>query len=432
MESFVAVFNGSDFPLNNLPFGACKFKSDVDRKTRLCVAIGEHVVDLGQLQAAGCFTGPILSQTDCFTKATLNGFMGLGKPAWQEARSTLTRLLSSGEGLLRDNVALREAAIVPQSEVEMQLPAAVGDYTDFYTSKHHAFNCGSMFRDPAAALAPNWLHLPVGYHGRCSSIVPSGRGVRRPWGQMLPLSASSPVEGPCQAVDFELEMACIMGSGNELGSPVSADEASSAIFGLLLLNDWSARDIQKWEMAPLGPFNGKNWATQVSPWIVTLDALEPFRCEAAAQDPPVLPYLQESSRHTWDVALSASITPAGAAVETTVTRTNLKHLYWTFQQMVAHHTAGGCNLNPGDLLGSGTVSGPEDTERGCLLELTWGGKQKVALAGGPDGGVMERVYLADGDEVVFRARCEGGAGGVPGIGFGECRGKLLPCGYSKR
>eukprot|EP00882_Tetradesmus_deserticola_P024431 GHRQ01026699.1.p1 GENE.GHRQ01026699.1~~GHRQ01026699.1.p1 ORF type:complete len:199 (+),score=84.11 GHRQ01026699.1:295-891(+) len=187
--------------------------------------------------------------------------MGLGRPAWQEARHTLTRLLSSAEGLLRDDAQLREAAIVPQSEVEMQLPAAIGDYTDFYTSKHHAFNCGSMFRDPSAALAPNWVHLPVGYHGRCSSIVPSGRGVRRPWGQMLPLSASTPVEGPCQAVDFELEMACVMGTGNELGSSITADDASSAIFGLVLLNDWSARDIQKWEMAPLGPFNGKNFVS---------------------------------------------------------------------------------------------------------------------------------------------------------------------------
>eukprot|EP00878_Enallax_costatus_P010337 GHUV01010790.1.p1 GENE.GHUV01010790.1~~GHUV01010790.1.p1 ORF type:complete len:304 (+),score=67.69 GHUV01010790.1:121-1032(+) len=258
MESFVPVPANSDFPLNNLPYGACKLRSDPAR-TRLCVAIGDHVVDLWKLQEAGCFSGPILSKTECFKQSTLNEFMSLGKPAWQEARQTLTRLLSSTEGELRDNSALRAAAVISQSDVVMELPAHIGDYTDFYTSKHHAFNCGSMFRDPSAALAPNWVHLPVGYHGRCSSIVISGTNVHRPWGQMMPLSASAPVEGPCQAVDFELEMACVMGSGNQLGSPIKVDDASSAIFGLVLLNDWSARDIQKWEMAPLGPFNGKNW-----------------------------------------------------------------------------------------------------------------------------------------------------------------------------
>eukprot|EP00879_Flechtneria_rotunda_P027620 GHRR01029595.1.p1 GENE.GHRR01029595.1~~GHRR01029595.1.p1 ORF type:complete len:326 (+),score=90.28 GHRR01029595.1:92-1069(+) len=325
MESFVLVSPHSDFPLHNLPFGACRPRSDPSR-TRLCVAIGDSVVDLGQLQEAGCFSGPVLSKTICFSQGSLNEFMSLGQPAWQEARETLTRLLSSAEGHLRDNAALREGAIIPQSEVTMVLPARIGDYTDFYTSKHHAFNCGSMFRDPSAALAPNWVHLPVGYHGRASSLVVSGHGVHRPWGQMLPLSAPSPVEGPCQAVDFELEVACIMGTGNELGSPIRPDDAASAIFGLVLLNDWSARDLQKWEMAPLGPFNGKNWATQVSPWIVTTAALEPFKCEANKQDPPVLPYLQETNRHTWDVALTAGITPAGSEVETTVTRSNLTHL----------------------------------------------------------------------------------------------------------
>eukprot|EP00775_Hariotina_reticulata_P010267 gene10267-10426_t len=428
MESFVHVPAGSDFPLNNLPYGAYRLRSQ-HSQPRLCVALGEHVVDLGRLQQAGCFTGPILSQQPVFQQGVLNDFMSLGRPAWREARQTLTRLLSSSEGRLRDDAALRQAAIIPQSEVVMELPARIGDYTDFYTSRHHAFNCGSMFRDPAAALAPNWVHLPVGYHGRASSIVPSGRAVHRPWGQMLPDGTSQPIQGPCQAVDFELETACVMGTGNELGTAIQADDASSAIFGLVLMNDWSARDIQKWEMTPLGPFNGKNWATQISPWIVSLEALEPFKCCATPQDPPVLPYLEETDRHTWDIQLSAGIIPAGTTHESNVTRSNLKHLYWTFQQMVAHHTAGGCNLHPGDLLGSGTVSGPEDHERGCLLEITWGGKNKLSLSASADGEQVQRVYLEDGDEVVFRGRCEGGADGVPGIGFGECRGKLLPCAF---
>ncbi|GBF94003.1 fumarylacetoacetase [Raphidocelis subcapitata] len=433
MEAFLEIDPASDFSIDNLPYGCYSTRGGggnggaaAPPRRALCVALGNSVVDLGALQRAGLFSGPVLSKhADCFQTDALNGFMALGQPAWREARATLRRLLSASEAALRDDAALRAEAIVPMSDVTLHLPFSVGDYTDFYASRYHAHNCGVMFRDASVALPRNWLHLPIGYHGRASSIVVSGTPVQRPRGQVLDAASDTPVMRPCAAVDFELEVACVMGTGNELGSSIPADGAAASIFGLALMNDWSARDVQQWEMLPLGPFNSKNWATQLSPWVVTLEALEPFRCDAPVQEPGVLPYLREADRHVYDINLTASILPEGGP-ETLVAESNYKHIYWTFPQMAAHHTFGGCNLRTGDVLGSGTCSGPGPNQRACLLERTWGGKDPVKL----EGGAGQRTYLRDGDSVVIRGWAGGGGGGGGAgrrrVGFGECRGKLLP------
>ncbi|KAG2431890.1 hypothetical protein HXX76_009383 [Chlamydomonas incerta] len=466
LESFVTVAPDSDFPLENLPWGAWEWHEPGASAPSLHVgvALGEHCVSATALQAAGHLQDLPGAPAGVFSHGRLNEFMGAGAPAWRAARQQLQRLLSAGEGAVRDSRELRQRALHPASAVRMLLPAAVGDYTDFYASRQHATNVGSMFRGPANALQPNWLHLPVGYHGRASSIVPSGVDVFRPRGQLLPAGAAAPVFGPSAQVDFELEVAAVIGPGNALGAPIPLAAAWEHVFGLVLLNDWSARDIQKWEYVPLGPFNGKNWATQISPWVVTLDALEPFRAALPPQDEPeVLPYLREEAAHrrSYDVDLAVDIVPAAGSPDTpglaaTVTRSNLKNLYWSFAQMVAHHTAGGCNLRPGDLLGSGTISGDTPGSRGCLLELTWAGRDELELraergagagvgetgtgagAGAPgkeaagDGGVVlgRRTYLEDGDTVTLRGWCGGGppaGGGARRIGFGRCEGKLLPC-----
>jgi len=360
--------------------------------------------------------------------------------------------------------------MVPQAAATMHLPAAVGDYTDFYASRHHAFNVGALFRGPGQELQPNWLHLPVGYHGRSSSLVVSGQGVVRPWGQLLPPGADTPVFTPCRALDFELEMGALIGPGNELGCPVAAQDAWRHLFGLVLLNDWSARDVQKWEYVPLGPFLAKSWASQVSPWVVSFDALEPWQVEPPPLEVPVLPYLSDPGEqggsggcggthaagadgHTpcvrvaHDVRVAVDLLPAGAQRATRVCASNLRHMYWTWPQMVAHHTCGGCNLRPGDLLGSGTISGPTPDSRACLLEITRGGAQPLVLpaaggdaadtspagsgaaeagsgSSGSSGATLQRKYLEDGDEVIIRGWCEGKDG--LRIGFGECRGVVLP------
>ncbi|PNW70744.1 hypothetical protein CHLRE_17g732802v5 [Chlamydomonas reinhardtii] len=470
LESFIPVATDSDFPLENLPWGVWEWREPGSSapSIHVGVALGEHCVSATTLQAAGYLQDLPGAPSGVFSHGRLNEFMGSGQPAWRAARQQLQRLLASGEGAVRDDLELRQRAIHPASDVRMLLPAEVGDYTDFYASRQHATNVGVMFRGAANALQPNWLHLPVGYHGRSSSIVPSGVHVHRPRGQLLPAGAAAPVFGPSAQVDFELEVAAVMGPGNPLGCPIPLAEAWSHVFGLVLLNDWSARDIQKWEYVPLGPFNGKNWATQISPWVVTLDALEPFRTALPPQtEPEVLPYLREEApyRVTYDVDLAVDIVPAvphdsgsGSGRAATVTRSNLKNLYWSFAQMVAHHTAGGCSLRPGDLLGSGTISGDTPGSRGCLLELTWAGRDELELraerrqgeeleggaaAEGPRagaGGVGEeagggagaggellgrRRYLEDGDTVVLRGWCGGGGG--KRIGFGRCEGKLLPC-----
>ncbi|OMO64741.1 hypothetical protein COLO4_31878 [Corchorus olitorius] len=410
LKSFIEVHPDSHFPIQNLPYGA--FKLQPTASPRLGVAIGDYVLDLSEIAKAGLFNGPLLADSDCFLQPTLNKFLALGRPAWKEARATLQKLLSSTEPALRDNADLRQKSLVPMSEVELVIPMEIGDYTDFFTSMHHAKNCGTIFRGPENPIAPNWFHLPIAYHGRASSVVISGTDIIRPRGQGPPTGNSPPYFGPSMKLDFELEMAAIVGPGNDLGKTIDVNDAADHIFGLVLMNDWSARDIQAWEYVPLGPFLGKSFGTTVSPWIVTLDALEPFACDAPKQDPHPLPYLAEKISKNYDIALEAQIKPSGQKDSTVVTRTNLKNLYWTLTQQLAHHTINGCNLRPGDLLGTGTISGPEPDSLGCLLELTMNGKNPLSLNGG-----ITRRFLEDGDEVIFSGCCKGDGYNV---GFGTC------------
>ncbi|KAJ6747847.1 FUMARYLACETOACETASE [Salix koriyanagi] len=371
LKSFIEVSPDSHFPIQNLPFGI--FKPEPASPPRPGVAIGDYVLDLSTISVSGIFDGPFLSGTDCFLQPNLNKFLALGRPAWKEARAKLQNLLSADEATLRDNPSLREKSLVPMSKVEMLLPIAIGDYTDFFSSMHHARNCGIMFRGPENAINPNWFQLPIAYHGRSSSIVVSGTEIIRPRGQGHPSGNSPPYFGPSRKLDFELEMAAVVGPGNELGKPVDVNEAGDHIFGLVLMNDWSARDIQAWEYVPLGPFLGKSFGTTISPWIVTLDALEPFACNSPKQDPQPLPYLAEKISKNYDISLEVQIKPAGQEDSCVVTRSNFNHLYWTVTQQLAHHTINGCNLRPGDLLGTGTISGPEPESYGMLVraDMEW-------------------------------------------------------------
>ncbi|XP_054802449.1 fumarylacetoacetase [Prosopis cineraria] len=415
LQSFVEVHSDSHFPIQNLPYGV--FKPEPGSSPRPGVAIGDYVLDLSELSSAGLFDGPLLKNSDCFLQPNLNKFVSLGRPAWKEARATLQKLLSANEPALRDNAALRQKSLVPMNRVELLLPIAIGDYTDFFCSLHHTKNCGIIFRGPQNPVLENWYHLPVAYHGRASSVVISGTDIVRPRGQGHPIGGSTPYFGPSLKLDFELEMASVIGPGNELGKPVDINEAADHIFGLVLMNDWSARDIQGWEYIPLGPFLGKNFGTTISPWIVTLEALEPFATDAPKQDPPPLPYLAEKVSKNYDISLEVRIKPAEHEDLSLVTRSNLKHLYWTLTQQLAHHTVNGCNLRPGDLLGTGTISGPEPDSLGCLLELTWNGQKELSLNG------ATRKYLEDGDEVIFTGYCQGNGYKV---GFGTCFGKVAP------
>ncbi|PIA38239.1 hypothetical protein AQUCO_02800128v1 [Aquilegia coerulea] len=419
LKSFVEVDIDSHFPLENLPYGIFIIKSSEQQQQlpHPCVAIGEFVFDLSVISSVGLFNGPFLKDSDCFHQSSLNKFVGMGRPAWKEARTTIQKLLSVDEPTLRDNAILREKSLLPMSKVQMLLPTIIGDYTDFFSSMYHARNCGIMFRGPENAINPNWFHLPIAYHGRASSIVVSGTDIIRPRGQSHPAGNSPPYFGPSRKLDFELEMAAVVGPGNELGKPVDVNEAADHIFGLVLMNDWSARDIQAWEYVPLGPFLGKSFGTTISPWIVTLDALEPFSCDAPKQEPQPLPYLAEKNSKNYDISLEVRIKSAGQEQESVLTKSNFKHLYWTITQQVAHHTINGCNLRPGDLLGTGTISGPEPDSLGCLLELTWNGKNSLNLNGLP------RTFLEDGDEVVLTGVCKGDGYKV---GFGTCSGKILP------
>ncbi|GAA0164570.1 hypothetical protein LIER_39819 [Lithospermum erythrorhizon] len=398
LKSFIEVEAKSHFPIQNLPFGV--FKPEPSSEARPGVAIGDFVLDLLVVSKAGLFDGPILGNSDCFFQPNLNKFLELGRPAWKEARSSLQNLLSATEPKLRDNVNLRDKALVPMCKVQMALPVAIGDYTDFFCSMHHAKNCGLIFRGPATPINPNWFSLPIAYHGRASSIVVSGTDITRPKGQCHPTENSLPYFGPSRKLDFELEMAAVVGPGNELGKPISVDKAADHIFGLILMNDWSARDIQAWEYVPLGPFLGKSFGTTISPWIVTLDALEPFTCGAPMQDPPPLPYLAENEPKNYDISLEVLVKPSGEEESHTVTRSNFKHLYWTITQQLSHHTINGCNLRPGDILGTGTISGPEPDSLGCLLELTWNGTKSLCLGG------ATRKFLEDGDEVTLTGYCK--------------------------
>ncbi|KAH9300746.1 hypothetical protein KI387_012329, partial [Taxus chinensis] len=399
MKSFIPIDAESHFSLQNLPYGV--FRPSSGEVARPGVAIGDYVLDLSAICRAGIFNGPLLKGTDCFLQASLNSFMEMGRPAWKEARATIQKLLSVDEPTLRDNAELRRKALFRMSQVQMMLPAVIGDYTDFFSSKYHTQNCIAILYGPEAPIPPNWLNLPVAYHGRASSVVISGTDIVRPRGQMHPAGKPLPGFGPSAKLDFELEIAAIVGPGNELGQAVDVDDATDHVFGLVLMNDWSARDIQAWESLPLGPFLGKSFGTTISPWIITLEALEPFSCEAHVQDPPPLPYLAGKRSRSFDIPLEVAINPAEEDKAFVVCSSNFNHLYWTIEQQIAHHTINGCNLRSGDLLGSGTISGPKPENVGCLLELTCDGKKQLKV-----GNNLTRTFLEDGDEVILTACCQ--------------------------
>lgn len=413
LSSWVEVPQNSDFPIQNLPFGI--FKTEY-MDAGAGVAIGDYVLDLTYLYENGFLDGLGLP-AGVFNQKFLNDFMGLGKQVTRGVRERLSELLNADNEELRDNKAARELALIPMDEVEMLMPVSVPNYTDFYSSEQHAYNVGCMFRDPKNALMPNWKHIPVGYHGRASSIVVSGTDFHRPKGQTKADDAKMPSFGPCRLLDFELEMAFITCKENGLGERVSTEQAEDYIFGFVLLNDWSARDIQKWEYVPLGPFLAKSFASHVSPWIVTMDALEPFRVAGPDQDPEVLDYLKTEGDFHYNLDLEVGIQPAGSE-ETVVCNSNFKHMYWNVQQQVAHHTVNGCNLQVGDMYGSGTISGPTPSAYGSMLELAWRGTKPLTLNDG-----SERKFIMDGDTVIMRGHAE--KDGVR-IGFGEVKATVLP------
>jgi len=412
MKSWVpSADNHPDFPIENLPFGVYRRGPD----GRICVAIGDELLDLFSCHEAG-----LVAEWAC-TRETLNELMSRGRDNTARLRARITELLRDGSPE-RENV---DRHLIPRRDAEMLLPCTIGDYTDFYASIEHATNVGSMFR-PDNPLLPNYKYLPVGYHGRSSSVVVSGTPLRRPDGQTRDDASKPPVFGRSNRVDYELEVGVIIGRGNELGTSIPIHESEQHVFGLCLVNDWSARDIQAWEYQPLGPFLGKNFATSISPWIVTLDALEPFRLPRPSRpvgDPGPLPYLDYDEDRAFDITLEVLITSqrmrAENAAPMRLSRGNFRDMYWTVAQIVAHHTSNGCNLRAGDLLASGTVSGRDKDSRGSMLELTWRGTEPIRLPTGE-----ERRFLEDGDEVILRGGCE--REGLPRIGFGECRGIVLP------
>ena len=409
-SSFVDVAHDSDFPIQNLPYGVFRPRH---AEARIGVAIGDMILDVTAIEALGH-----LGTDGLFTGNTLNKFLAAGKPVWSKVRAKLQHLLDAETSSLRDDAATRARVFHKQSEVTMELPARIGDYTDFYSSFHHAHNVGTMLRGAENALMPNWKWLPVAYHGRASSIVVSGTDVKRPRGQLKPPDAEAPVFGASKAFDFELEAAFLIGPGNSLGEPIPVDRAEDHIFGFVLMNDWSARDIQTWEYQPLGPFLAKNFCTSISPWVVTMDALEPFRRPLPAQDPAPLDYLRRAEDFTLEIELLAKLKTSAAKDATVITNTNFQNLYWSVSQQLAHHTVNGCNLQPGDLLASGTISGPSEDSRGCMLELTWRGANPLQLPGGES-----RKWLEDGDEVTITGSCQGDGFR---IGFGEVTGRILP------
>ena len=409
-QSFIVVAENSDFPLQNLPYGVFQPQGE---HARVGVAIGTEVLDLAALEAAGLL--PTGAQ-NVFGQTSLNAFIALGRPVWQQVRARLQQLLSADCAELRDNAALRAKAFYPQASVSMLLPIEVPGYTDFYSSKEHAYNVGCMFRDPKNALMQNWSELPVGYNGRASSVVVSGTDLVRPSGQIKLPNEERPVFSACRKLDFELETGFIVGKATALGEPIAIEEAENHIFGMVLLNDWSARDIQQWEYVPLGPFNSKTFGTSISPWVVTLEALEPFRCASPVQEPHPLPYLRENTANNYDINLQVAIAADGS--ETVISNTNFKYMYWSMMQQLTHHTIAGCNVRVGDLMGSGTISGPEKDSRGSLLELTWNTTEPLTLANGE-----QRGFLEDGDTLIMRGHCQ--KDGLR-IGFGEVRGTVLP------
>jgi fumarylacetoacetase len=413
LRSFIAVDPNSDFPIQNLPYGV--FSATDGLAPRIGVAIGDYVLDLWEL-AQDCRIDVV--EPAVFAAPTLNPFMALGPKVWSTTRARISELLREDHPELRDNPELRQRALVPMRDVQLHMPTTVAGYTDFYSSKEHATNVGVMFRGKDNALQPNWLYMPIGYNGRASTVIVSGTKVRRPRGQLKPPTAAAPSFGPCKRLDFELEMGVVIGQPSPIGEMLTEARAEAMIFGFVILNDWSARDIQQWEYVPLGPFQAKAFATSISPWVVTREALEPFRLHGPAQDPVPLPYLRQTGANNFDLELDVALQASGMSVAKTICRTNFKYMYWSSVQQLVHHASSGCAMNVGDLLGSGTISGPEKHQRGSLLEISWNGSEPVQLAPG-----VTRSFLEDGDSLLMRGWCQGDG---YRIGFGVVEGTILP------
>ncbi|PBQ34408.1 fumarylacetoacetase [Sphingobacteriaceae bacterium] len=409
LTSWLEVDVKSDFSIHNIPFG---IYSDKSVKHRAASAIGDYIIDLYELADAG------LLQVDksVLDAQFLNDFIDLGKPITNAVRTSIIKLLSSDSSLKTDK-ELFSKVFKKQTDVKLLMPVRVGDYTDFYSSIDHATNIGAMIRDPKNALMPNWKHLPVGYHGRASSVCVSGHSFYRPKGQQKPADAELPVFGPTKLLDIELETAFVIGKSTQMGDSISTEKADDYIFGMVLFNDWSARDIQTWEYVPLGPFLAKNFASTISPWIVTLEALEPFRTKGYVQDPKVLPYLEYSGDKNLDIKLDVFLKPENGE-DNLICSSNYKYMYWTMEQQLAHHTVNGCNVNTGDLMGSGTISGPDPKEYGSMMELTWRGTKPITLKDG-----SERKFVNDNDTIIIKGYCE--KDGIR-LGFGECVAKVMP------
>lgn len=406
---WVDVPENSDFSIYNLPFGIFSTKT---KGPRIGIAIGNEILDLSAVAKLGHFDS-IKIDKKVFTSSTLNTFISCGKSKTSRVRKKVQQLLSSSKSPIKG----KRGILIPQSKATMHLPVTVGDYTDFYSSIEHATNLGKMFRDPKNALLPNWRHIPVGYHGRASSIVVSGTPLHRPKGQVMPLGKDKPVFKASGRLDFELEMAFIIGKDSKLGEGIPTQKAEEYIFGKVLFNDWSARDIQKWEYVPLGPFLGKNFGSSISPWVVTMDALEPFRVKGPVQKPRVLPYLRYEGLRNFDIKLEVAIQPKGKAA-TVVSRSNFKYMYWNMSQQLAHHTVNGCNVKVGDMMASGTISGRDKNSYGSMIEISYAGKKPITLESGD-----QRAFIEDEDTVIMKGHCEKDGFRV---GFGEVRTKILP------
>ncbi|MCP4073440.1 MAG: fumarylacetoacetase [Hyphomicrobiales bacterium] len=422
MKSWIESANKpeSGFPVQNIPFGIASLKAGPDEDVRRCVtAIGECVVDLAKLETCGLISTGVDDFGPVFDKPELNDFMSLGNVVWKRVRTALIELLKEdGNSALRENGELRQQVIIPMENAVMHLPFRIAEYTDFYAGRQHATNVGTMFRGAENALPPNWLHIPIGYNGRASTVVVSGTPVYRPNGQLKAPDAQMPHFGPCKRLDIELEMGAVVGVSSNMGEPVTVAQADEMIFGYVLLNDWSARDIQAWEYQPLGPFQAKAFATSISPWIITRLALEPFRVSTPEREKPLLDYLKEPGPMLYDINLEVEMQSSTASTPTTISRTNYTNLYYSAAQQLAHHTSSGCKMNTGDLLGSGTISGPEKSGFGSLLEISWGGKEPLKLEDGE-----ERTFIEDGDKLTLRGWAQGEG---YRIGFGECAGTILP------
>ncbi|WP_316395459.1 fumarylacetoacetase [Bradyrhizobium sp. 33ap4] len=412
LRSFIDVAPTSDFPIQNLPYGV--FSSKDGLAPRVGVAIGDYVLDLWELEQDSRLDVGLLG---VFSQPSLNAFMALGPKVWSATRARISELLRSDHPELRDNRELRARALVPMADVRLHMPFAVSGYTDFYSSKEHATNVGVMFRGKDNALQPNWLHMPIGYNGRASTVVVSGSKVRRPRGQLKPPTAEVPSFGACKRLDFELEMGVVVGRASPMGEMLTEKQAEEMIFGFVILNDWSARDIQQWEYVPLGPFQAKAFATSISPWVVTREALEPFRMQGPAQQPEPLAYLKQTQPNNYDMQLDVALRAGAMNEAKTICSTNFKYMYWSSVQQLVHHASSGCAMNVGDLLGSGTISGPEKHQRGSLLEISWNGTEPVELASG-----VTRSFLEDGDSLVMRGWCQGDGYRV---GFGEVEGTIV-------